>query len=164
MVPMSPFFLPESLGDNNKNENKYDAPPNSWVRLWKIHGSLGWFWKSTKDGSSRVVRLGASAKSLNPKNELVIYPSREKYESSRKQPFIAYFDRLKDFLNTGEGLFIINGYSFSDAHINAVIFDGLKQNNRLHIIGFFYKDEDLKKLSDLNISFMNFTALGPTKE
>lgn len=46
-----------------------------------------------------------------PKNELLIYPSKEKYDLSRKQPFIAYFDRLK---NT---CFAANCFlSFQDTH------------------------------------------------
>ena len=43
-----------------------------------------------------------------------------------------------------------------------MIIDGLKQNNRLHIIGFFFKDEDLLKISDVG-AFLNFTAIGPRK-
>jgi len=155
-----PFFLPESLDF----DSRYDSPPNSWLRLWKLHGSLGWFWKASEDGKSyKVLRLGVSAKKNLPDQELVIYPSREKYESSRKQPFIAYFDRLKAFLQNGEGLFLISGYSFSDEHINAVIFDSLKQNNRLHIIGFFYEDKYLEELKKIGLSFMNFSAFSPKK-
>ena len=45
--------------------------------------------------------------------ELVIYPSKEKYDTSRKQPFTAYFDRLANLLKSGELLFIFTGYSFS---------------------------------------------------
>jgi hypothetical protein len=155
-----PFFVPESL----ENDSRYDTPPNAWIRLWKIHGSLGWFWKKNNStGSYRIVRLGIGAKALNPENEIVIYPSRDKYESSRKQPFIAYFDRLKAFLQEGEGLFIVSGYSFSDEHINAVIFNSLNQNNRLHIIGFFFSDSDIEKLYKNGNVFLNFTAMGPKK-
>lgn len=92
----------------------------------------------------------------------MIYPSKEKYETSRKQPFIAYFDRLRSFLQDGEGVFVINGYSFSDEHINAVIIDSLKQNNRLHIIGFFFNDDDVTKICEVG-TFLNFTAIGPQK-
>lgn len=155
-----PFFLPESL----EGETKYNSPPISWIRLWKIHGSLGWFWKSHNQNKTyRVVRLGIMAKKLDSNNELVIYPSREKYEASRKQPFIAYFDRLRTFLQSGEGLFVISGFSFSDEHTNAIIFDSLRQNNRLHILGFFYTDEALEKLYEDGNTFMNFSAFGPKK-
>jgi len=155
-----PFFVPESL-DSKSN---YDRPPISWIRLWKLHGSLGWFWKENDDGKShRVIRLSSGAKEKYPDAELVIYPSKDKYESSRKQPFISYFDRLKAFLAEGEGIFIISGYSFSDEHLNEVIFNGLNQNNRIQIIAFFYTDEPLEKIVKQEKNFPNLTLLGPKK-
>ena len=155
-----PFFVHESL-DRKSN---YDRLPVSWIRLWKLHGSLGWFWKTNDDGKShRIIRLSSGAKEKYPEAELVIYPSKDKYEASRKQPFIAYFDRLKEFLVEGEGIFIISGYSFSDEHVNEVIFNALNQNNRLHIIVFFYVDDPLEKIVLEGKNFPNLTMLGPTK-
>ena len=155
-----PFFLPESIECNTHEE----FPPLSWIRLWKLHGSFGWFWRKNSAGEhQRVVRLGELANCSKVENdELVIYPSREKYELSRKQPFIAYFDRLKRYLNEKEGLFIISGYSFSDEHINEIFFNSLKQNNRLHIIAFLYSNDDMAKLQICGCnSYLNFTAFGP---
>ncbi|MDD5368171.1 MAG: SIR2 family protein [Anaerolineaceae bacterium] len=155
-----PFFLPDSI----ETRNRLDAPPVSWIRLWKIHGSLGWFWKNNPTrNNNKVVRLGVLAKVLdNDNDELVIYPSKEKYELSRKQPFLAFFDRLKRYLLEGEGLFLISGYSFSDEHINDIFFNALHQNNRLHIIAFLFSDTDMKKIIDCGISCPNFTAYSPT--
>ncbi|MEO0507174.1 MAG: SIR2 family protein [Bacteroidota bacterium] len=155
-----PFFAHETL-DATSN---YDKPPSSWIRLWKLHGSLGWFWKSVENGKAdRVIRLGAGAKKKFPDSELVIYPSKDKYESSRKQPFTSYFDRLKDFLLAGEGIFIISGYSFSDDHVNEVLFSALNQNSRLHIIAFFFKDTPLEKIVENGKNLPNFTMLSPSK-
>jgi|SRR5665647_1784363 len=155
-----PFFAHESL-DGKSN---YDRPPVSWIRLWKLHGSLGWFWKLNDDKKShRVIRLSDGAKEKFPDAELVIYPSRDKYESSRKQPFTSYFDRLKEFLLSGEGIFIISGYSFSDDHVNEILFNCLNQNNRLHIIAFFYEDKPLDKIVAEGKNFPNFTMISPTK-
>ncbi len=155
-----PFFAHESL-DGKSN---YDRPPVSWIRLWKLHGSLGWFWKQNDDGKShRVIRLSDGAKEKFPDAELVIYPSRDKYESSRKQPFTSYFDRLKEFLLSGEGIFIISGYSFSDDHINEVLFNCLNQNNRLHVIAFLYEDKPLEKIVAEGKNFPNLTMISPTK-
>jgi hypothetical protein len=155
-----PFFAHETLD----SKSRYDKPPVSWIRMWKLHGSLGWFWKLNEDKKTyRVIRLSAGAKDKYPDSELVIYPSRDKYESSRKQPFTSYFDRLKESLISGEGIFIISGYSFSDEHVNEVIFNGLNQNNRLHIIAFFYGDEPLDAIVKQAKNVPNFTLIGPTK-
>lgn len=155
-----PFFLAENVEkfvDNNDITK-------SWIRLWKIHGSLSWFWKKDDSKNSyRIVRLGKIDNIEKEGNEVVIYPSKEKYDSSRKQPFISYFDRLKTFLTNGELLFIISGYSFSDQHINEVIFNSLRQNNRLHIVVFAFADETIDELYKLSSSYLNLGAFGPKK-
>lgn len=155
-----PFFLTENVErfvDNNDITK-------SWIRLWKIHGSLSWFWKKDESKNSfRIVRLGKINDVEKEGNEVVIYPSKEKYDSSRKQPFISYFDRFKTFLTNGELLFIISGYSFSDQHINEVIFNSLRQNNRLHIVVFAFSDDTIEALYKLSSSYLNLGAFGPKK-
>lgn len=156
-----PFFWQESI---EQPSGKNDLTRN-WIRLWKIHGSLSWFWKlDTATGSQKIVRAGKFNSSSTVDNELVIYPSKEKYDSSRKQPFIAYFDRLKNFLLSGELLFIFSGYSFSDQHINDIIFNCLRQNNRLSCIVFCFQDVEVANLHKLiSSSYMNLSVFGPTK-
>lgn len=155
-----PFFWQESIersigpGDVTKN----------WIRVWKIHGSLSWFWKI--DGakkSQKIVRVGKFDKAAHTDQELVIYPSKEKYDSSRKQPFIAYFDRLQAYLLGGELVFVFAGYSFSDQHINEIVFNALRQNKRLFCAVFFYKDEEVEALHKLASAYLNLTVFGPTK-
>jgi hypothetical protein len=155
-----PFFWQESI---DKLVAKSDMTQN-WIRLWKIHGSLSWFWKEdVKTKSSKIVRIGKVEKIEDEENELVIYPSKEKYDSSKKQPFVAYFDRLKNYLLNGELLFIFTGYSFSDQHINEIIFNCLRQNNRLSVLVFFFKDEEVESLHKLTSSYMNLNVFGPKR-
>jgi hypothetical protein len=154
-----PFFLPENVETFVENNDI----TKSWIRLWKIHGSLSWFWKKESNGSTRIVRLGRVDNIENERNEIVIYPSKEKYDSSRKQPFISYFDRMKSFLSKGELLFIISGYSFSDQHINEVIFNSLRNNNRLFILVFAFSDDTIIELYKYSSSYLNITAFGPQK-
>lgn len=155
-----PFFWQESI---DKLVSKDDLTQN-WIRIWKIHGSLSWFWKEdVKTKSPKIVRIGKIENIKDEKDELVIYPSKEKYDSSRKQPFIAYFDRLKNYLLNGELLFIFTGYSFSDQHINEIIFNCLRQNNRLSVLVFFFKDEEVENLHKITSSYMNLNVFGPKK-
>lgn len=155
-----PFFWPESI---DRFVEKSDLTQN-WIRLWKIHGSLSWFWKKNSDANSHnIVRVGKISNIESLENELVIYPSKEKYDSSKKQPFVAYFDRLKNVLLSGERLFIFIGYSFSDQHINEIAFNSLRQNNRLFILVFFYQDSEVEELYKVSSPFLNMTVFGPTK-
>ena len=155
-----PFFWPESI---DRFVEKSDLTQN-WIRLWKIHGSLSWFWKKNSDSNSHnIVRVGKISDIKNLDNELVIYPSKEKYDSSKKQPFVAYFDRFKNVLLGGERLFIFTGYSFSDQHINEIAFNSLRQNSRLFILVFFYQDSEVEELYKVSSPFLNLTVFGPTK-
>ncbi|WHH60975.1 SIR2 family protein [Petroclostridium sp. X23] len=150
-----PFFWPESIeafvGHSDLTYN--------WVRVWKLHGSLNWeFRKDSSTKSSKIIRIG---KIGSPENELVIYPSKEKYNLSRKQPFIAYFDRLKNYLLQGELLFIFSGYSFSDQHINEIIFNGLRQNPRLYSIVFCFSDDQIEAMKEYCTSYLNLCVMSP---
>lgn len=155
-----PFFWQESI---DQFVSKNDLTQN-WIRLWKIHGSLSWFWKQDpKTNAQKIIRVGRIENIKDEENELVIYPSKEKYDSSKKQPFIAYFDRLKNYLLSGELLFIFTGYSFSDQHINEIIFNCLRQNNRLTALVFFFQDSEVENLHKQTSSYMNLNVFGPTK-
>lgn len=155
-----PFFWQESI---DQFVSKNDLTQN-WIRLWKIHGSLSWFWKEDKiTNSQKIIRIGKVENIKKEDNELVIYPSKEKYDSSKKQPFIAYFDRLKNYLLSGELLFVFSGYSFSDQHINEIIFNCLRQNNRLNVLVFFFLDSEVENLYKQTSSYMNLNVFGPTK-
>ncbi len=155
-----PFFWQESI---DQFVSKNDLTQN-WIRLWKIHGSLSWFWKENPTTKAQqIIRVGKIENIEDEENELVIYPSKEKYDSSKKQPFIAYFDRLKNYLLSGELLFVFTGYSFSDQHINEIIFNCLRQNNRLTALVFFFKDSEVENLHKQTSSYMNLNVFGPTK-
>lgn len=152
-----PFFFYESIDNSNHRE----LPPKSWIRLWKMHGSLNWFWKQVQN-SNRIIRVNKKSIESDEK-ETVIFPSRKKYDLSRKQPFIAYFDRLKNYLQSGELLFLFSGYSFSDEHINEIVFNSLRQNNRLFAVILFFKDEEVEAFIEKSPDFLNLNVFGPTK-
>ena len=155
-----PFFWQESVDHMVKQS---DLTKN-WIRLWKIHGSLSWFWRlSEATHTHRIIRIGNIGSVADIKNELVIYPSKDKYDSSKKQPFIAYFDRMRNYLLSGELLFVFSGYSFADQHINEIVFNCMRQNNRLFVIVFFYRDSEVENLYKSSSSYLNLNVFGPTK-
>ena len=152
-----PFFFPESI-ESFPNE---DDSTSKWIRLWKIHGSLNWMKKKqTPTSAERIVRIG---KIDNPKDELMIYPSKDKYNLSRKEPFIAYFDRLKQYLQKGELVFICTGYSFLDQHITDILFNAMRQNKRLYVMVLCYTDEQVDMMSGYATTYMNLCVMGPKK-
>ena len=152
-----PFFSPESIETFSAEEDF----TGRWIRLWKIHGSLNWMKKNgTSTSAERIVRIG---KIDTPINELMIYPSKEKYNLSRKEPFIAYFDRMKRYLQRGELVFICSGYSFSDQHINDIIFNAMRQNKRLYVMVFCFSDDQLNEMSSYATAHRNLCVMSPKK-
>ena len=116
-----PFFNSETVNDLRYLPNE--------VKLWKIHGSLGWQFKKN-DG--KVIR------SSSGKDDILIYPSILKYDHSRKQPYIALMDRLSGFLKQDDSVLFVCGYSFGDEHINERIITAIRSNPSAHIYVLFY--------------------------
>jgi hypothetical protein len=136
---VAPFFVPESVEAEPAKEDESIYPPRSWTRLWKLHGSINWcLQKNTSGDRVRITRLSGSESRKGEK--LVIFPSREKYAQSRKLPFLAFQDRLRNFLSRGECLLVVEGYSFSDEHINEVIFQALRSNPDLSVLVFMHSE------------------------
>lgn len=97
-----------------------DQLPARWARIWKVHGSVNW-WRTSKD---EVVRREAGEEG----DRQMIYPSHLKYDQSRRMPYLAMLDRLRDFLARGQAVLVTCGYSFSDQHLNEVVLHGLRSN------------------------------------
>jgi len=119
-----PFFCPEAVED-------IEAYPHL-VKLWKMHGSLGW---TFRDSDKAVIRQKAA-----PEDSILIYPSHLKYNTSKKQPYIGLIDRLCAFLQQDDAVLFTCGYSFGDNHINERIVTSLRRGANSHVIAMYYDD------------------------
>lgn len=128
---VSPFFAPDSVEATGEAGSRDVYPPTSWTRLWKPHGSIGWYLKETMSGTRRITRLPSHVPMEG--EELVIWPSREKYVEARKLPFMSLLDRFRKFLSSGECLLLVIGYACQDEHIMEMVFQGLRANMRLAV-------------------------------
>ncbi|MCH8111416.1 MAG: SIR2 family protein [Proteobacteria bacterium] len=103
--------------------------PAFFVRLWKLHGSVNWAWQDDR----QIVRLGQPV----PEGlAAAIYPSDTKYEESRRVPFVVLQDRLRRALHQPETLLLVVGYSFSDSHLNELLFDAAVRRERSEFVAF----------------------------
>ena len=144
-----PFFHPDSL------RRKESAPGASWTRLWKMHGSVTWR-RIKEDGRTCVVRG-----KISHKGEM-IYPSFQKYDESRQQPYAAFAERLSRFLEQDDALLVVAGFSFGDQHINNLIFDALENRPRTHVYALqFEEPADEGDLAKRAIQRPNMIVVGP---
>jgi len=144
-----PFFFSDCLDD----ESQLPGPHS--VRLWKLHGSVNW---RLEDGSGgkRIVR-GAPSET----GELIL-PSNRKYDESRKQPYVAFMDRLSRRLNDDHALLITCGYNFGDDHVDAIIYSALDSRPSTNVIALHYGDLQADSpLAVTAIGSPNLTVIGP---
>ena len=143
-----PFFDIHSVEENEL--------PRYWARVWKLHGSVNW--KTVKGEVCRV------SKDVTGSAEL-IYPSKLKYDQSRKMPFLAMSDRLTNFLLQPQAVLFVCGYSFSDEHINDTIINALKVNQTANVIALMFgamkktdpQRREWAKFEDPKNEFSSFT-------
>lgn len=107
--------------------------PPLFLRLWKIHGSVNWLW--SEGDRAEILRLGGP---VAEGKAAAIYPSDVKYEESRRVPFVVLQDRFRRALNEPESLILISGYSFSDAHLNELLFEAVSRRERSEVIAFCF--------------------------
>ena len=128
--------------------------PARWTRLWKIHGSINW----RLDAQKNVIRSDDLAKD----NRYLIYPSHLKYDQSRKMPYIAMLDRLKDFILKPSSILFISGYSFADEHINDLLCRSLASNATGMAYAFMFgsiKDDRYSKARHCALRTPNLSLL-----
>jgi hypothetical protein len=148
-----PFFYPASLRFQSA------SPGSDWTRIWKVHGSVTWTSKKNANGGFSIVRGPESAS-----GEMIL-PSVLKYDESRKQPYVAMLDRLRDVLDKREdGVLVTSGYSFADQHINEILFEALAHNPRLHLFALCFDDlPDSNQLIRTAKTASNVLVLGPKR-
>jgi hypothetical protein len=144
-----PFFHPDSL------RRLESAPGANWTRLWKMHGSVTWR-RIEMDNRFRVVRGEPDT------DGEMIYPSFEKYDESRQQPYSAFTDRLSRFLEQDDALLIVAGFSFGDEHINNLIFGALENRPRTHVYALQFGElPDENELIKRALQRPNMIVMGP---
>lgn len=140
-----PFFSPEMI------EMDDSLPGATWTRLWKLHGSINW---AARHGG--IVRV-----SSNASGEMIL-PSQQKYDESRKLPYLALMDRLSRCLSEDGALLVTCGYSWNDEHINAVVLGALANHPASHAIALAYEPlAELPRLTSLALHHDNLIVAGP---
>lgn len=105
------------------------------VEIWKVHGSLDWFF--TDDGEIRSYPL--STKIPPNHSPMIIPPGKDKYNKTHSEPYrtiIAQADTA--FLRAGSYLCI--GYGFNDEHIQPKLLNEIRQGKAVVVL--------VKKMTD----------------
>jgi hypothetical protein len=129
---------------------KYE-PLDNMVYLYKLHGSISWR-ESESNSFFQIQEVPTHHGQVVPQDNILIYPTPLKQNKSLGSP---YSDLIREFqkklLQPHSVIFII-GYSFSDEHLNNIIYQALASNSSISVVVFGdYSDKEVFKVNDRRI-------------
>lgn len=148
---ISKFFNPAIF--NYALAEKMDLSQSKWsvidnfFYLYKIHGSINWI---EDDGEKKLFRVKEIQEptfdELEKKDTIMIHPTPLKYNASLGSPYSDLFREFQKKLMQNNNILITIGYSFSDEHINNLIFQAFTiPSFRLIVIGEPVEKKEGKK-------------------
>lgn len=134
------------------NLGKRLSPIENFAYLLKLHGSVSWF--ESNDSAyglynTKEIRPESKENKTPPLDELMIYPSPMKQNASLGSPYSDIFREFQKRIMQDENLLLTIGYSFSDSHINNIIYQALS-SSRFRLVIFGSTKDEIKKLLDMD--------------
>ena len=117
------------------NLEKFE-PLDNMVYLHKLHGSISWVEQENNSlfNIQEVSVIGGKTK--GDEKHVLIYPTPLKQKQSLGSP---YSDLIREFqtkLSLPNSVIFIIGYSFSDEHLNNIIYQSLASNSSISVVIF----------------------------
>jgi SIR2-like domain len=107
-------------------------PVENMVNLYKIHGSVNWV--EDDENQNTFFKIKEISIPDNTKENVLIYPTPTKQNKSLGSPYVEMFREFQGkLLEPLSALFVI-GYSFSDEHVNNVIYQALATNSTMNLV------------------------------
>lgn len=155
---ISKYFNPTIF--NYALAEKMDLSQSKWnvidnfFYLYKIHGSVNWIENDDEGKLFKIQEIqDPTFEKLKDKESIMIHPTPLKYNASLGSPYSDLFREFQKKLMQNNNILVTIGYSFSDEHINNLIFQAFTiPSFRLIIIGTENQSEAIQKLHRLNDS------------
>ena len=140
------YAYAEQIGLNNNKYNVLDK----YVYLYKLHGSISWVEDENSNSLFKVKEV--QSPSFTENKNILIYPTPTKQNSSFASPYSDLFREFQKKLLQQDNILVVIGYSFSDEHINNIIYQALATipKFRLIIFSFGKIEGEIEKLRDFN--------------
>lgn len=123
------------------------AAVDSFIYLCKLHGSINWVEEGGSLFPIREVLSGVATKD----SRVMIYPTPMKQNASFGSPYSDLFREFQGRIIRDQSVLFVVGYSFSDEHVNNLIFQALTVPT-FRLVAFLPPDASdvTRKLRDLN--------------
>ncbi|TNE56289.1 MAG: hypothetical protein EP338_00150 [Bacteroidetes bacterium] len=125
-------------------------PVENMSFLYKLHGSVNWF--EDESNANRFFNIREAEDLTRKKQRVLIYPTPTKQNKSLGSPYTELFREFqKKLLEPNSVLFVI-GYSFSDEHVNNIIYQALATNSSINLFVLNHiKDKIISEVDDSRI-------------
>lgn len=138
--------------------DKYE-PIDNMVYLYKLHGSVNWQDLGATDSSNKLFSIqelypNTPIQSRTDANNVcLVYPAPTKQNLSLGSPYVDLIRLFQEKLLEHNSVLFVCGYSFSDEHINNVIYRALAVNASLNlvILNDLGNDHPLRKTEDSRV-------------
>ncbi|HEB9343674.1 TPA: SIR2 family protein [Campylobacter coli] len=130
---------------------KYE-PLNHMIYLYKLHGSINWVETKNHNSFFDIEEIYLKSGEQKPKETCLIYPTPLKEGKSLTSPYTDLIREFQKKLSLPNSVLFIIGYSFSDEHINTIIYRALASNNSLSVVIFADKDKLARKIPLFSIN------------
>lgn len=155
---ISKFFNPAIF--NYALAEKMDLSQSKWsvidnfFYLYKIHGSVNWIEAEGENKLFKVKEIQEpTLDQLRDEATIMIHPTPLKYNASLGSPYSDLFREFQKKLMQNNNILVTIGYSFSDEHINNIIFQAFTiPSFRLIVIGEPTETNAIGKLRELHDS------------
>lgn len=99
---------------------------DSFIYLFKIHGSINWVEKESNNKLFTIQELqDVSFDKLKYEANYMIYPSPLKQNASLGSPYADLFREFQKRITQKQSTLVTMGFSFGDEHINNIIYQAL---------------------------------------
>lgn len=134
---ISKFFNPALFNYNfakrmDTSIEKFE-PVENMVYLYKIHGSINWVEDEQNANTYFNIKEVTVPENVGDKNVL-IYPAPTKQNKSLGSPYVEMFREFQKKLLEPHSVLFISGYSFSDEHVNNIIYQALATNTTINVV------------------------------
>lgn len=123
--------------------DKYE-PAEDMVYLYKIHGSVNWKEAANLENNYFDIEE-ASPSECKDDDVVLIYPTPTKQDKSLGSPYVDLFREFQHKLLEPHSVLFIIGYSFSDRHVNEIVYRALSTNSTINVVIFGRKPEETAK-------------------
>lgn len=134
------------------NVDKYE-PVENMVYLYKIHGSVNWVYDEESQNSFFNIMEVNRLCGYEPENGVIIYPTPTKQNKSLGAPYVDLFREFQHKLLEHNTVLFVIGYSFSDQHVNDIIYRALATNTTINVvvINDIPKEKEICQIDDKRI-------------